>query len=192
MKTHGRGTHCSPKNAGLNLLVAAVALSLGLTACQMFTGGKTGPKPLAGLEPASETDEIEMADISQRSGSGLNVSVAQRFSDVPLPGGVKMDLERTFVYEDASLQIGRMVYSSRSSINRLAQFFIDECVSSGWKLDTVLQADGAELLFLKPGKRLRIAIRNGGMRRGGRLIIVHLLPDNTAAGASVSATDLSE
>lgn len=185
-------TEGSRRDARPRLLGAVLAMTFGLTACQMLTGGGRPPEPIVGLEPASNTEEIEIVDIAAPSGSGLNVSAAQRFSDVPLPGGVKMDLERTFVYEDASLQIGRMVYTSRSSINRLAQFFIEECASSGWKLATVLQADGAELLFLKPGKRLRVAIRNAGLRRGGRLLIVHLLPDSGAGTAPVSATDLPQ
>ena len=45
--------------------------------------------------------------------TGLTASLETRFPDIPLPLGVKKDMERTFVYESSALQIGRMVYTSK-------------------------------------------------------------------------------
>jgi len=106
----------------------------------------------------------------------LPLSAEQRFKDVPLPQDAHEDLERTYVYESGTLQIGRMVYTSKASINELAQFYIRECPAAEWKLERALQAGGAELLFRKPGKRLDVEIRSQGVGRS-QLLVLNLTPD---------------
>jgi hypothetical protein len=107
---------------------------------------------------------------------GLQLSAESRFADVPLPSGVREDRERTYVYESKTVQIGRMVYTLRASVADVAQFYIRECPVSGWKLERSLQADGAELLFEKPGKRLEVIVRDIGLARGGTSLVLHLTP----------------
>lgn len=99
----------------------------------------------------------------------------QRFKDVPLPANVKEDAERTYVYESSTIQVGRMVYTSKETPNDLAQFYIQESQNIGWKLDNVLQADGVQLAFSKPGKKLAVSIRPQGIGRP-QLLIVTLTP----------------
>lgn len=112
--------------------------------------------------------------------SGLTLSANQRFKDVPLPEKAKEDLDRSYIYESSTLQIGRMVYNIRSDINALAQFYINECPSAGWNLESLQQATGnAYLLFRKPGKRLEVTIQPLGVGRGQRLIL-HMVPDGGA------------
>jgi hypothetical protein len=102
---------------------------------------------------------------------GLALSASQRFADVPLPQKVTEDFEKTFVYEDANTQIGRMVYTTKSSVNELAQFYIRECPTADWKLQNLIQADGADLLFLKANKRLKVTIRDLGITKGRQLVL---------------------
>lgn len=107
---------------------------------------------------------------------GLPLSPSQRFADVPLPQGVKEDLDKTFVYEDRNLQIGRMVYTTRVGVNELAQFYIRECPAGGWALRNNIQAVGQELHFTKPGKRLTVFVRDLGPAKGRQLILT-VTPD---------------
>jgi len=109
---------------------------------------------------------------------GLALSASQRFTDVPLPQGVTEDFEKTFVYEDANIQIGRMVYTTKASVNELAQFYIRECPTADWKLQNVIQADGADLLFLKAKKRLEVTVRDLGITKGRQLILI-VTPEGT-------------
>lgn len=102
---------------------------------------------------------------------GLQLASEQRFKDIPLPVGLTEDLDRSFVYESASLQIGRMVYSSRGSIQDLANFFLRECPTAQWKLDKVLEGGTKTLLFTKPGKRLEVIVQEMGMAKGRRVIL---------------------
>lgn len=109
---------------------------------------------------------------------GLKLSTEQRFDDVPLPVNVREDTERTFVYESSSLQIGRMVYSTRATVNEIVSFYIRECPVSNWELQSVVQADGAELLFTKPGKRLLVSVTDMSVARAGaHTLILTLVPE---------------
>jgi len=99
--------------------------------------------------------------------------------DVPLPVGVKEDADRTFVYESSTMQVGRMVYTTRDSASELADFYLRQCKEFGWKLDAVTQADGYELLFSKPDKQLKVSIQKRGRLRGC-LLVLNLLPEGSA------------
>lgn len=146
------------------LVGLAMALLCG-TGCQSFTrgvsdDGEGGTGEVVAPAPIDNT---------------LPLAVEQRFSDIPLPADAKEDLERTYVFESDTLQIGRMVYNSKSSVNDLAQFFIRECPVSGWTLQSVMQAEGAALHFTKPGKKLDVTVTPQGVGRAN-LLIVNLTP----------------
>lgn len=147
----------------LGLFVGVVCLA----GCQTFPRGGSDPSMTGagadGVVTAAPTDNI------------LPLSVQQRFSDIPLPADAREDLERTYVYESDRIQIGRMVYTSKSSVNDLAQFFIKECPVAGWQLGSVLQAEGAVLSFSKPTKRLDVRITPQGVGRSN-LIVINMTP----------------
>ena len=163
--------------------IPAIALALGLV---FVLGACQGP--LGAKNPFARKSE-PMVDMNGNPGvtpppvaePGLPLSTDQRFKDVPLPVGVKEDLERSYVYESSTLQIGRMVYTSRETINALAQFFIRECPTADWTLQHVVEADGADLEFRKQGKRLDVSIRDQGPTKG-RLLIINLTPTEGNAG----------
>lgn len=112
---------------------------------------------------------------STPAASGLAVSPEQRFKDVPLPAGLKEDPNRSFVYQDASLAIGRMVYTTKAGMNELANFYIQECPAADWELKHTIEVEGKELVFEKPGKRLVVTVKDLGMVRG-RVLILTMTP----------------
>jgi hypothetical protein len=110
------------------------------------------------------------------------LSTEQRFKDIPLPVGLKEDLDRTFVYESGALQVGRMVYSSRASVNELAQFFLDQCPTAGWVRKNVIEAEGGKsFLYTKAGKRLEVVVQSVGVTLGRRVTLT-LTPDTESEG----------
>jgi len=114
---------------------------------------------------------------------GLRLSASQRFSDIPLPADVREDLDRTYVFESKTLQIGRMVYTTRASINELSQFYAREMPTADWRLETTLQVGGGTVLrFIKPRKRAEVSITPQGVGRSN-LLIINLTPtDDAVAG----------
>ena len=153
------------------------AAGVAIICAVIATGCQTG-NPFAKSSTPPPAELMDSGDTLPPSASsapppepGLALSASQRFADVPLPQGVTEEFDKTFVYEDANIQIGRMVYSTKSSVNDLAQFYIRECPTADWKLQNVIQADGADLLFLKANKRLKVTVRDLGMTKGRQLIL---------------------
>lgn len=166
-------------------VVGMIAVAV-LTGCQSMPWSKKEPMPPVELLPDSPKDGTPVGAPPSQSPapmaeaakpSGLALSTSQRFKEVPLPEKAKEDAERSYVYESAALQIGRMVYNIRADANDIANFYIQECPAAGWKLDNAQQALGnTYLLFTKPGKRLEVTVQPLGMGRGQRLIL-HMVPD---------------
>ncbi len=163
-------------------MVGMIAVVI-LSGCQSMPWQKTEPMPpVELLDDAPKGDAPKGAPPSQAPAaeaakpSGLELSTQQRFKDVPLPAKAKEDPERSYVYESAALQIGRMVYNIHANPNDIANFYIAESPAAGWKLDNAQQALGnTYLLFTKQGKRLEVTVQPLGMGRGQRLIL-HMVP----------------
>ncbi len=164
-------------------MVGMIAVVI-LSGCQSMPWQKSEPMPPVELlddTPKGDTPKgappSQTATADPAKSSGLELATSQRFKDVPLPSKAKEDAERSYVYESAALQIGRMVYNIHANPNDIANFYIGECPAAGWKLDNAQQALGnTYLLFTKPGKRLEVTVQPLGMGRGERLIL-HMVPD---------------
>ena len=89
---------------------------------------------------------------------------------------------QTYVYESRTLQIGRMVYTTRATMNELAEFFLRECPAADWKTQQVAEAENSKMLvYTKPGKNLEVIVKELGFTRGRRLIIT-LTPAEGSSG----------
>ena len=128
------------------------------------------------VEPMTEFYVDPVVEPLPEPVSRLGIAPYRRFSDMPLPAGAKEDQERTYVYESSRLQIGRMIYTAKGTLNELTQFFIEEYKVEGWTLKSVLRAEGADLLFGKPGKGLRVTIAPSTRTTRGRQVTLNLVP----------------
>ena len=151
------------------MILGVAALALALTGCTTMQNPfqKASTPPPAELPPGAGPPPGEPGPPPPEP--GLALSPTQRFADVPLPQGVKEDPDKTFVYEDQNIQVGRMVYTTRASVNELAQFYINEAPAGGWKLINNVQAAGQELFYVKPGKKLTVIVRDLGPAKGRQL-----------------------
>jgi len=157
------------------VLLATLVLAMGLTGCQHMPWQRTaGPAP---TDPTLLPDTAEPLDLPPVPVEGLMLSSDQRFPDIPLPVGLVQDAERTYVFESSTLQLGRMVYTSKASTNELAQFYLRELPLANWRRLSLMEADGVEMVYEKPNKRLTVTIRDLGAMRG-RMLILNLVPTN--------------
>ncbi len=168
----------------LMLLLVVVTL---LPACQSMPWNKPKEPVAEPLEASSSSavDTKASYEAPVVPAPGLALSTEQRFKDVPLPMGVKEDLERTFVFEAGNLQVGRMVYTSRASVNELAQFYLRECPTAGWTRQNIMEAENKSIVFTKAGKRLEVMVQSLSAARGigrGRRLILTLTPDMDGGG----------
>lgn len=158
-----------PRVAGVAVLMVLSVVLGGCTTMQNPFQRSSTPPP-AEIPPGDAAPPPPPAvETGPPPEPGLAISPSQRFADVPLPIGAKEDADKTFVYEDRNLQIGRMVYTTRSTVNELAQFYINEASAGEWKLVSNIQAGGQELQFVKPGKRLTVIVRDLGVSKGRQL-----------------------
>lgn len=137
----------------------------------LFGGSGCGSLPWKKKEQPPPVELLDETKQSSESSTTSLVPGPQRFPDVPLPDGVKEDFERTYVYQSSTLQVGRMVYTLRADVNDIVQFYIKECPNHGWKLDNVLQGDGVQLNYSKPGKKLQVNIRPQGIGRPKQIVL---------------------
>jgi hypothetical protein len=151
----------------------SIAVGLSSLGCQSFENPfrRRSAQPPAELAEPSGGTPSTATEAAPPIEPGLPLSPNQRFSDVPLPQGLTEDTDKTFVYEDRTLQVGRMVYTTRAPMNDIAQFYIRECPAAQWKLQNVIQADGQILSFSKPGKLLQVIVRDLGVTKGRQLIL---------------------
>ena len=160
--------------------VTALVLAVSLAACETMPwdrGAKNQTPPVVLLGDNELRDIEGIGAPPAEVVDGLIASPHRRFDDVPLPADLREDFAQTYVYESSRIQIGRMVYYAKASVTELAQFYVNECRKEGWKLESVLRAEGgANLEFRKPGKRLVIVAQAQGVGRSQKLI-VHLTPD---------------
>jgi len=145
--------------------------------CQSSPWKKDTMPPVELLdETKAATGSTAMQSASARPDS-LQMATGQRIKDIPLPLKAKEDPDRTYVYESNTMQLGRMVYTVRASVNEIAQFYIDNMGAAGWERVDLNQSEGGtRILYRKPGKKLDIMVQPLGALRGQRLII-HLVPD---------------
>lgn len=149
--------------------------------CGVFLTACNSIEAPAWMQPKS-SQSLDGTDNFDLGPTGLPMSTQQRFPDVPLPANVVEDRERSFVYESTDVKIGRMVYTTKATVAEIAQFYIREAPAASWTPERVMEANGAELLFVKPGKRLTVAIEDLGTVRGRRLILL-MVPTNTGGSS---------
>lgn len=161
----------------LSILIVGILLA-SVSGCESIPWKKNT------MPPVELLDETKTANGTTDTMTGpaarpdaLQMSTSQRIKDIPLPAKAKEDLERTYVYESTTLQLGRMVYTVRASVNEVAQFYIDNMQAAGWERIDLNQAEGGtKILYRKPGKKLEVSVIPLGALRGQRLIL-HLVPD---------------
>lgn len=156
------------------IAVAMVAALTTLTGCQ------TSPFQKSDDPPVELLDDKTSGDVQIRE-PGLIPAMARRFRDVPLPQGLREDTDRSFVYDSKTTQVARMVYSTKDSISELAQFYIRQAPTEGWKLVSTTQVDkSVNLLFTKPGRRLDVKASRQRVGRSNQLVILYLPEDGTS------------
>jgi hypothetical protein len=153
------------------------SLALGLALVVMVTGCQSNNQSAETYDSASGTslepldDSTGYENFPLTEPLGLTLSSTLRFADVPLPVGAIENRDHSYVYQSPKLQLGRMVYNSKASVNELAQFYLTQCPLMGWSLENVVEANGAYLLFEKPDKRLVITIQKSRFKRGSEFVL---------------------
>ena len=149
---------CIPQQEGGTVMKGKMLLpGLFVLGCVLvvFAGCETFPYwPGGSGEPLSEESLAEIPTVE----SVFPPAAGARFDDIPVPEGMEMNHDRSFVFESEQLQIAYLIYEGRLTPEETAQFFADALPRAGWDLLDVLQYDDITLRFNKPEKNLVVHV----------------------------------
>ena len=135
----------------------SAGLIAALTGCSMFSSST----PIA---PSSRAIE----------GPAIDKTQAQQFTDIPIPSGDRMDLDRTLILGPRETWIGRLVYTSSASPSDLFDFYGRELPRFGWASITAVRA-GTSVLSFSRGDRIA-TVQIGRTTLGGSEVLVTISP----------------
>lgn len=105
---------------------------------------------------------------------------AQQFTDIPIPAGARMDLDRTLILGPRDSWIGRLVYTSGAAPNDLFEFYNRELPRFGWSGITAVRA-GTSVLSFQRGERVA-TVQITRTTLGGSEVLVTISPRGSMDG----------
>ena len=127
----------------------------------------TGCAGISYYTPSPRTEEGKETSIKK--------ALQQKFDDLPLPQGVVIDSQNSFIFQDGGIRIAQLRCVSKLSPDALVSYFREELPLQGWQFLNVVEYGERRLSFEKPGEKLEVIIYPE--RRGAR-IVISLTPSN--------------
>ena len=114
----------------------------------------------------------------------MDKSQAQQFTDIPIPAGARMDLDRTLILGPRDSWIGRLVFTSGAGPNDLFEFYNRELPRFGWAGITAVRA-GTSVLSFQRGERVA-TVQITRTTLGGSEVLVTISPRGSMDGSAGS------
>lgn len=124
-----------------------------LRAATIIVGGLL----LTGLAGCENTTPLSASRSADSTGAS-EASFAQ-FSDVPIPAGATMDLERSLVLGESDSWIGRLVMNVGNSGGKAYDFFFAEMPGFNWVPVTTVRAETSVLSYTRGERVATIQIK---------------------------------
>ena len=162
--------------------VIALTVTMGLSACSQNFGSN-----MAGVSMSPSATTTGESGQPQP----LQPSFAQ-FQDIPIPGGAKMNMDRTLILGEKESWIGRLVIDSSVSQAGMFDFFKQRTGEFGWREITSVRSATSVLTYSREQRIMTIQILTRPLL--GTRIDITMSPNgnnqqpitNTVAPASVS------
>ena len=133
------------------------------------------------VSSCENTAPLSASSRPNAEGAIAGPSFAQ-FSDVPVPAGAKMDLERSLVLGERDAWIGRLVMTVSANASRTYDFYFAEMPRFSWSPITTVRA-GTSVLTYSRGNRVA-TIQISGRTLGGSDISMTISPKGVPVGPS--------
>jgi hypothetical protein len=139
---------------------------------------------LAGALAACAPTADLKATQSGSGGAGAGPTLAQ-FSDIPIPRGAAMDLERSLIFGPGDGWIGRLVFTTSLSTQDAFEFYGREMPAFGWQEVTRVRARINIMTYLRGARAATIQIEHRTL--GGAEVNVTVSPQARPAPAAGGA-----
>lgn len=157
---------------------AVVACTATLAACGSLTGSAPPPSPT----PASTGGTSEPGN--------RNVAGFAQFSDIAVPPGAKMNVDRTLVLGNQDAWIGRLSLSTSDSATEAYDFFLRQMPKFGWQEITTVRSETSVLTYARGSRiaTIQISPRTLGGTRVDITVSPRGQPGSSTSGASSSSS----
>ncbi|MFH1868583.1 MAG: hypothetical protein ABH843_06395 [Candidatus Omnitrophota bacterium] len=76
---------------------------------------------------------------SDGSSKMLDVAMALRFEDVPVPNGFRAVTNESFIFQNDALRVGILKYAGRAYADQVVNFYKDQMPLYGWRFLNMLE-----------------------------------------------------
>lgn len=104
----------------------------------------------------------------------MDKTQATQFTDIPIPSGARMDLDRTLVLGPRDSWIGRLVFTSAAGPNDIFEFYARELPRFGWTGITAVRAGTSVLSYTRGDRVATVQISRTTL--GGSEVLVTISP----------------
>ena len=115
-----------------------------------------------GCSRSSATTASAPGESIEELSNAIPIAPDSRIPDIPVPAGFNFDREHSFVFQNSRLDVGRIQYHGKASIEDVAQFYLDEMMQHNWELQNVTEHGTIMLFFDKPGKSCQVLLSPKG------------------------------
>ena len=117
------------------------------------------------LTPSSKAPESNMA---------ADQSQAPQFTDIPIPAGARMDLDRSLVLGPRDTWLGRLAFTSSASPNDVFEFYAREMPRLNWTGITAVRAGTSVLSYSRDERIATVQISRTTL--GGSEVLLTISP----------------
>ncbi|NQU08593.1 MAG: hypothetical protein HQ583_08530 [Candidatus Abyssubacteria bacterium] len=114
------------------------------------------------------------AEGSEQITTGIPLAPDFRIADIPIPAGFEFVRDASFVFQNSTMDVGRIQYVGKEQIEDVAQFYLDEMARYNWTLFNVAEYGAIMLFFEKPDKSCQVLL--SPKARGSTLIQISFFP----------------
>jgi hypothetical protein len=141
-----------------------------------------------GLVACTGNVDMPPTDTGGVPGQAPERSFAQ-FSDIPVPQGVSMDIERSLVFGGREDWIGRLVLNSSRGTGEIFDFYKQNAPQLGWQEITLVRSGTSVLTFSRGERVMTVQITNKTLR-GSEIHLTVSPRGKQVMDASVSVDNL--
>ena len=124
------------------------------------------------------TADLKATRSASADGTGAATSLAQ-FSDIPIPRGATMNLDRSLIFGAADGWIGRLVFTNSLGSQEAFEFYGREMPAFGWQEITRVRAQTSVMTYTRGARAATIQITRTTL--GGSEVNLTVSPQAQAA-----------
>jgi hypothetical protein len=127
----------------MQIFLSAI-ISISLTGCTTGTISKI-------IVPPEETQLTE-------GGNKTEIALYYDFKDVPVPKGLKIKREKSFVFQTTEFSIGFLTFTGKMESDSIMDYFTDKMPEDGWHFLSSFKSPKNIMFFLKENRFCIITI----------------------------------